>query len=56
MHIIGEDNEQKVRYALICVVSDMPASRKVCGILGHTAKMGCKNEFSGGISYKDYVG
>ena len=59
MQIISEDKEQKVRCALICVASDMPASRKACGFLGHTAKMGCtkcKNVFSGGIGSKYYAG
>ena len=59
MKISSEDKEQKVRYALICVASDMPASRKACGFLGHTAKMGCtkcKKVFSGGIGSKNYAG
>ena len=30
-----------VRLALSCVACDIPASRKVCGFLGHTATLGC---------------
>ena len=30
-----------VRAALICVTSDIPATRKVCGFAGHSASMGC---------------
>ena len=27
--------------AVLCVACDVPAARKVCGFLGHTAKKGC---------------
>lgn len=30
-----------IRLALTCVACDLPASRKVCGFLGHTARLGC---------------
>ena len=30
-----------IRLALSCVACDIPASRKVCGFLGHTATLGC---------------
>ena len=30
-----------LRFALICVACDIPASRKVCGFLSHTANLGC---------------
>lgn len=30
-----------VRAALLCVSCDLPAARKVCGIVGHSALMGC---------------
>ena len=30
-----------IRLALTCVTCDLPASRKVCGFLGHTANLGC---------------
>ena len=34
-----------VRLALTCVSCDLPASRKVCGFLGHTAALGCNKCF-----------
>ena len=30
------------KLALICVGCDIPASRKLCGFLGHSATSGCK--------------
>lgn len=30
-----------VRLALSCVACDIPASRKVCGFVGHNARLGC---------------
>ena len=30
-----------VRLAVSCVACDIPASRKVCGFLGHNAALGC---------------
>ena len=30
-----------VRCILMCVACDIPASRKVCGFLGHSAVLGC---------------
>ena len=57
MDVLGEDNKVNVRCALICVACDMPASRKTCGFLGHTARLGCtkcKKVFPGAIGNKDY--
>ena len=34
MPVLGEEKEQNMRCALICVACDMPASRKTCGFLG----------------------
>ena len=34
-------NTVTIRLALSCVSCDVPASRKVCGFLGHNAKLGC---------------
>lgn len=34
-----------VRLALSCVSCDIPASRKVCGFLGHNASLGCNKCF-----------
>lgn len=59
MHVYSETEVQNVRCALICVACDMPASRKTCGFLGHSAKFGCsrcKKEFPGGFGKKDYSG
>ena len=48
MPVYSEDHPKKIRCALLCVACDMPASRKVCGILGHSALLGCSrcNKFS----------
>lgn len=59
MHVYGEDNIKIIKCALICVACDMPASRKVCGFLGHSALHGCnkcKKEFPGQLCDKDYSG
>jgi len=34
-----------VRACLICVSCDIPASRKVCGFVGHSTKLGCSKCF-----------
>lgn len=31
----------RIRACLGCVTCDIPASRKICGFLGHTARLGC---------------
>ena len=49
----------KVRCALLCVACDLPAGRKVCGFLGHNARLGCSRclkEFRGGVGSMDYSG
>jgi len=51
--------KQTIRCALICVSSDMPASRKACGFLSHVAYLGCskcKKKFGGGFGNRDYSG
>ena len=48
-----------IRSALLCVACDLPAGRKVCGFLSHSATYGCskcKKEFPGGVGNKDYSG
>ena len=45
-----------VRCALLCVACDIPASRKVCGFLGHSATYGCSKCFPGQVGKKDYSG
>ena len=45
--------------ALLCIGCDVPASRKLCGFLGHSATMGCnkcKKEFPGMIGEKTMGG
>ena len=32
---------EQIRCVLLCVTCDTPAGRKVCGFLGHTARLGC---------------
>lgn len=59
MHVHGYDVRQTIRCALLCVSSDMPASRKACGFLSHVATLGCskcKKPFPGGFGNKDYSG
>ena len=51
----------KIRLALICVMCDIPATRKVCGFAGHSATHGCSKclkEFNFGIcdNKLDYSG
>ena len=49
----------KLRCALLCVACDIPASRKVCGFLGHSADLGCSKclkRFPGSVGTKDYSG
>lgn len=50
---------QLVRCALVCVACDLPASKKVAGFLGHTARLGCSKclkEFPGVFGNTDYSG
>lgn len=46
----------RVRAALSCVVCDIPASRKVCGFLGHNAKLGCNKCLKVFTLRKNYQG
>ena len=43
--------DRVIRCALICITCDLPATRKVCGYVGHSAKLGCSRcllDFGGG--------
>ena len=43
--------DRVIHCALICITCDLPATRKVCGYLGHSAKLGCSRcllDFGGG--------
>ena len=56
---VSEDEKKKFRAALLCVVCDIPACRKVCGFLSYTAHLGCSKcfkRFSGGFGALDYSG
>lgn len=47
------------KLVLLCVGCDIPASRKLCGFLGHGATRGCNKcmkQFEGGIGEKSYAG
>ena len=49
--------EQVVRCAILCVSCDLPAGRKTCGFLGHSATLGCSKclkKFPGEVSNKHY--
>ena len=55
----GDTGEQTrmFRGALIGVACDIPATRKLCGFLGHSANLGCSKclvEFSEGFNLKNY--
>lgn len=48
-------NGTVVRCALLCAAADIPAARKLCGFLGHSAAYGCSKcmkKFPGGFSEK----
>ena len=51
--------EQIVKGAVLCVACDLPAGRKICGFLGHSAKLGCSKclkVFPGSVGDMDYSG
>ena len=48
-----------VRSALVLVSCDIPAARKTCGFMGHSAKYGCSRclvQFKGQVGTMDYSG
>lgn len=50
---------RKIHCALMIVSCDLPAGRKICGFLGHSARLGCSRcfkEFIGGVGTMDYSG
>ena len=51
---VYDESETHIIRCLLCVACDIPASRKVCGFLGHMANLGCSNarEFSGSVGKK----
>ena len=59
MTVHGRQELQMVRCALIGVPCDMPAGRKACGFLSHSALLGCTKchkIFPGSVGNKDYSG
>ncbi len=59
MRVFSFSESVLIRCALLCVACDIPASRKVCGFLGHSANLGCSKclkEFPGTVGQKDYSG
>ena len=54
---VYNSRQKVVRAALLLVACDMPASRKVCGFLSHSANLGCHRcycEFSEGSLRRNY--
>lgn len=48
-----------VRGALLCCACDLPAGRKVCGFLGHSASLGCSKcmkSFKGSVGSMNFSG
>ena len=43
-----------VKLALMCVGCDVPATRKLCELLGHAAALGCSITFDEGVVSKNY--
>ncbi|SMN01286.1 hypothetical protein SPONN_2359 [uncultured Candidatus Thioglobus sp.] len=59
MTIFSDSASVLVRCVLLCVAFDIPASRKVCGFLGHSAILGCSKclkKFPGPVGQRDYSG
>ena len=62
LQIVGATPQRRiVRCAVICASCDLPAGRKLCGFLGHSARLGCskcKKEFHGhaGFGARDFSG
>lgn len=50
---------KKIKCAILCCSCDLPAGRKVCGFLGHSASLGCSKcskSFSGTVGSMNYSG
>ena len=51
--------KETVRCALLCCACDLPAGRKVCGFLSHSASLGCSKclkSFKGSVGSMNYSG
>ena len=56
---VGEGQQEKVFCAIVGIGCDLPAGRKLCGFLSHSANLGCSRcfkEFSRGFGSSDYSG
>ena len=56
-NVYGSTAQQIVRVALLVVACDLPAGRKVCGFLSHSANLGCSRcycTFAQGFGCRDY--
>lgn len=52
IHTSSGTIEEMVKCALLCISCDLPAGRKVCVFLSHTARLGCSRflkEFPGTV-------
>ena len=59
VHSVSGVSTELVRCALLCVACDLPAGRKLCGFLGHSAKFGCSKclkAFPGSVGTMNYSG
>ena len=45
IHTSSGVGEYLVKGAILCVACDIPAGRKTCGFVGHTANLGCSKVF-----------
>ena len=59
MTVYGTTTDCIIYVALLCLACDLPAGRKVCGFLGHSATLGCSRcmkHFCGSVGNMDYSG
>ena len=50
MNVVDEGAMCMIKCVLLCITCDIPAGRKVCGFMGHSAKLGCSK------CYKQFTG
>ena len=58
MNVASHNHKKKIGCAL-CVACDLPAGRKTCAFLGHSAHLGCSRclkKFTGTVGSMDYAG
>lgn len=59
LNVASYNCKKKVRCAVMCISCDLPAGRKMCGFLGHNARLGCSRclkKFPGPFGSLDYSG